>query len=165
MLPEDVHAFIKNYTEGDEPRIRFAWNGQHAEEFEDANVEFREAVNEAVLADLDAAPILLIRDLYRAETEYSAEAWCISGDVGRLGERLLRDPEDRFVEDYLIGKDQSFDAHAGTDFVVDRPLVEHLIAVVREKLLSETDAEKIERLHWGEETFRGWLDRREAAGD
>jgi hypothetical protein len=157
MEPIDVRRFIAEYTPADERFIRFDWNGKPPDEFEDRNLKFREAVFEAVLDNLEDAPILLVRDLYRAETEFSSEAWCISGDVGRLAEHLLRRGDDQFIEDFLEGKFQSFDAHLGTGFPVDLPLAEHLLGVVRSRLQSETDAEGLELLRSGEELFKDWV--------
>ncbi len=155
MHPDDIPNFIANYGPNDERFIRFEWNGKPPDDFEDANMDFREAVIEAVVEDLDAAPILLVRDLYRAETRFSAEAWCIGGEVGRLGEHLLRRGEDLYIEDYLDGKDQSFDAHVSTDFLVDRPLAEHLLGVVRLRLESAADEESIELLSGARSCSRG----------
>ena len=157
MHPIDIRSFIAGYGPDDERFIRFEWNGKNDTEFEDANLAFREAVFEAVLEDLEAAPILLVRDLYRAETQFSREAWCISGDVGRLAEHLLRRGEDRFIEDFLEGKNQSFDAHLGTAFPVDRPLAEHLLREVQDRLVSETNEERLELLKWGETLFQEWV--------
>lgn len=157
MHPDDIPSFISGYGLEDERFIFFDWNGKPPDEFEDANMAFREAVIEAILDDLDASPILLVRDLYRAETRFSAEAWCIGGDVGRLAEQLLKRGEDCYIEDFLKGKGQSFDAHLGTVFPVDRPLAEHLLGVVRLRLESETDEERLELLRWGESLFREWV--------
>src|SRR4051812_39600382 len=70
MHPEDARRFAANYTPADERSIRFAWNGEHSEEFEDANHDFRQEVLAVALEDLGAFPIELVRDLYRAETEF-----------------------------------------------------------------------------------------------
>jgi hypothetical protein len=156
---EGIRSFIRGYKPADERRIRFQWNGKHADEFVDENLAFREAVKERVLDDLDSAPLQLVCDLYRAETQFSREAWCIDGDVARLAEHLLRRGGDRFIEDYIEGKYQSFDASLGTAFEVDLPLAERLLQAVRDRLrtaaaLSE-DRRRLLRL--GEETFQEWV--------
>ncbi|MDZ4821097.1 MAG: hypothetical protein SGJ20_19200 [Planctomycetota bacterium] len=73
----DVTTFVAGYTSADECRICFAWNGKHAEEFDDANMNFRDAVYDFVLDDIEAVPIELVRDLFKAEAECSVEAWGI----------------------------------------------------------------------------------------
>src|SRR5215216_2338810 len=111
---KDLSAFIASYTSADEPRIRFDWNGKHADEVVDRNSEFRAAVRQAVLANPLAAPLELIRDLYRAETQYSREAWGIVPGVNVLAEQLLRRGGATYLDDFLEGKFQSFDASLGS---------------------------------------------------
>ena len=159
-IPEKTaRDFIDGYRSSDERFIRFQWNGRHAADFIDENLAFREAVKKLVLESLDSAPLELIRDLYRAETQFSREAWGIDGRVGRLAEHLLRQGNDRFIEDYIEGKYQSFDASLGTAFEVDLPLAEHLLQVVRERLqvATNTDEERVRLLRLGEETFQSWI--------
>lgn len=62
-----VDNFITLY-EGDNRRIRFAWNGKHADDFEDANETFRAAVLARLLAHPELAPLPLVRDVFVAET-------------------------------------------------------------------------------------------------
>ena len=155
---EKIKAFINGYTSADERFIRFAWNGKHAKEFVDENHDFRNAVHDAISLNLHETPLELIRDVFRAETQFSREAWCIDGRVGQLAEQLLRRGKDRFVEDFLEGKCQSFDASIGVDaFAIDLPLAERLLEVVRVSLRSETDKDRIELLQFGEETFQRWV--------
>jgi hypothetical protein len=156
MTVSNVRDFIAGYTPVDEKFIRFDWNGVHAEGFVDRNLTFRKSVLDAVLADLRAAPLELTRDLYRAETQFSREAWCIDNRVSQLGEHLLRHGNDRFIEDYIEGKHQSFEASCGAYFDCDLPLAQHLLRIVRQRLQAETDAHKLELLRLAEETFHRW---------
>lgn len=71
--PKSLEDFIQTYCESDERRIRFAWNGKHADEFRDANQDFRHEVLEVVSEHTDAAPPLLLRDLFRALTARSVQ--------------------------------------------------------------------------------------------
>lgn len=88
---DNKSQFIQSYSSSaDEPNIRFEWNGKHAEGFVDGNMEFRNAIREAVLANVAATPIELVRDLFRAETQCSREAWGIVDGVGILAESLVR---------------------------------------------------------------------------
>lgn len=158
MPPSDVRSFIALYSAADERFIRFDWNGNHAEGFADRNMAFRESVLEVVLADIHSVPIELVRDLFRAETQFSREAWSIDNRVSELGEHLLRHGGDRFIEDYIEGKHQSFDACCGAAFDCDLPLAKHLLQLTQERLQAETDVRKIELLHLAEQTFQEWLE-------
>jgi hypothetical protein len=157
LHPLDVSKFVAAYTSADETFIRFDWNGEHGDKFEDKNQVFRAAVLDRVDEDLQAAPIELVRDLFRAVTVFSREAWCIDRRVGRLGEHLLRHGADQFIEDYIEGKHQSFDASCGAAaFDCDESLSRHLLQVVRDRLRCESDPRRIEVLKLGEETFERW---------
>jgi hypothetical protein len=153
----DIAAFIASYTAADEPRIRFDWNGEHAEGFADRNMAFRDAVREAVLRDVAAAPVELVRDLFRAETHFSREAWCISEGVGVLAEALLRRGGAAYLDDYLDGKFQSFDASLGSAFEYDLPLAQSLLAGVRERLRASPDSPNADLWRSGEELFAEWV--------
>jgi hypothetical protein len=155
---DDVAAFIKSYTSAREGRIRFDWNGKHAEAFVDRNLEFREAVREAVLEDVSAAPLELVRDLFRAETQCSREAWGIVLGVRVLGEALLRRGGTEYLDDYLEGKFQSFDASLASAFEYDLPLARTLLGAVRERLRSSPDSPRANLWRAGEELFFRWVD-------
>ncbi|MCE9544159.1 MAG: hypothetical protein K8T25_01345 [Planctomycetia bacterium] len=154
----DVAEFIRSYISStDEPRIRFDWNGKHAEEFVDSNMAFRDVIREAVLVDVSAAPLDLVRDLFRAETQCSREAWGIVDGVGALAEPLLRRGGSAYLDDYLQGKFQSFDASLGSAFEYDLPLARSMLAEVRECLRSSPDSPKARLWRSGEELFAGWV--------
>ena len=154
---ENIAAFIMSYTSANESRIRFDWNGKHADEFADRNMEFREAVREAVLADLPAVPLELIRDLFRAETQCSRESWCIVDGVGVLAERLLRCGGTDYLDDFLEGKFQSFDASLGSAFTVDLPLAEEMLTAVRARLRLCPDSPRTKLWRAGEKLFLDWI--------
>lgn len=154
----EVQSFVIDYTSKNEPSICFAWNGKHADQFVDSNGELRQAVLELVLADPKAAPLELVRDLFKAETEYSKEAWCISYGIGVLAERLLREDPERYLEDYLQGKFQSFDAHCGSAFSVDHDLARRLLNLAEQRLATELAAERREVLEDGKKLFQSWLE-------
>lgn len=153
----DVAAFIAGYTPADEARIRFDWNGKHAEEFVDRNIGFREPIREAVLADVSAAPLELVRDLFRAETQFSREAWCIVDGVSVLGESLIRRGGTAYLDDYLEGKFQSFDASLGSAFEYDLPLARAMLAEVRSRLAASPNSPKARLWQGGEELFAQWV--------
>jgi hypothetical protein len=153
----NITAFIASYTSAEEPRIRFDWNGKHAGEFADRNMEFRGEVLEAVFADPSAAPLELIRDLFRAETRCSREAWGIAGGVNVLAEHLLRRGGVPYLDDFLDGKFQSFDASLGSAFEADLPLAQAMLNAVRERLRSSPDSPRAKLWQAGEDLFLGWI--------
>jgi hypothetical protein len=153
-----VSEFIRSYSSSvGEPRIRFDWNGKHADGFVDCNMEFRNAIREAVLADIAAAPLQLVRDLFRAETQCSREAWGIVDGVGMLAEALLRRGGPAYLDDYLEGKFHSFDASLGSAFEYDLPLAHAMLAEVRERLRSSPGSPRARLWRGGEDLFAKWV--------
>jgi hypothetical protein len=157
--PSEVRQFIAAYANADERFIRFDWNGRHGKDLADPNLSFRKSVLDAVLADIPLAPMELVRDLYRAETRFSHAARGIDRRVRHLGEQLLRHGGDRFIEDYIDGMDQSFDAFCGTAFDCDPALGDQLLRFVGRQLQTETDARKLALLHLAEKRFQQWANR------
>ncbi len=155
---KDVTEFIASYASADESFIRFEWNGEHAEKFVDNNHAFRNTIREAVLANVSVAPLELIRDLFRAETQYSREAWCIVGNVNVLAESLLRRGGTEYLDDFLEGKYQSFDASLGSSFEIDKSLAESMLKALQERLHQFPQSPKIELWRTGENFFLEWVD-------
>src|SRR5437870_584093 len=121
----DVEAFVAEYAELQADRIRFAWNGQHGDQFADQNYEFRKKVLAVALKAPDAVPLLLIRDLFEAETSFAKEAWCVDLRVGELARILLTRGGPVFAEDFFRGKYRGQDAYlaAGSYPELAQPLL------------------------------------------
>ncbi len=159
MTMIDVRQFVSNYTPADEPNIRFAWNGKHGDLFADDNYAFRKKVLDEVLKNLDSVDLALIRDLVRAETEFSKEAWAIDLRVSRLAQVLLTRGGVAYVEDYLIGRKQSFDAYlACATVTISCEQAKLLLDAIAERLEQERDESKKEVLQFGKEIFERWVD-------
>jgi hypothetical protein len=157
----EVDQFVANYESArDRARLRFAWNGKHADQFRDANYEFRRRVLRPVLANLHAAPIELVRDLYDAETAWAAEAWCVKAEAVRaLAEELLTRGGSDFVEDFLAGKfGRGMDAHCAAYFDCPRALAEQLLAEVERRLAAGAEGDRRALLESGREIFREWIE-------
>jgi hypothetical protein len=154
--------FVRHYTgtAEDRARVAFAWNGKHAEEFEDANYNFRRSVLRVVLADLHAAPIALVRDLYDAETAMAKEAWGVYAEAVRaLAEELLTRGGPDYVEDFLAGKiGRGMDAYCSAFFECPRELAGRLLAEVERRLAAGADGERRQLLEAGREVFQWWVE-------
>lgn len=154
---DELEAFVSNYKSKDASRICFAWNGKHADLFEDANGLFREGVKQYVLANIELAPLELVRDLFQAETSQSRESWGIGQGVAIFAERLLRKDPESFLEDYLIGKFQSFDASCGSAFPVDTDLANRLNKIVQQRLSQNLEKDRRKLLEAGNDLIQSWL--------
>lgn len=86
----DVTAFIAGYGPADRTRIEFLSNGEVGPKLRDANASFRGEVCRALRGGQPASDEL-IRDLYDAESTWSAAAWCVRHEiVAFLASELLR---------------------------------------------------------------------------
>jgi hypothetical protein len=156
-----TQQFVNSYsTAEDRQRIVFAWNGKHAEEFHDANDEFRQQVLALVLADPAVVPIELVRDLFDAETAMAKEAWGVNTEAVRaLTRELLTRGGPAFVEDFLIGKiGRGMDAYCAAYFDCPRELAEKLLAEV-ERRLADAEGQRRALLETGTRIFRDWIVR------
>jgi len=146
MNAVDIDKFIETYSK-DDAAICFRWNGKHEDEFEDANEAFRNAVIERVINQPEEVSLSLAIDLYRALTEYSAEAWCIDERVEELARTIINAGGAQIAREFIVGAMQSFDAQCATVFSGSpRDKVEDCIKLTQSRLASETEAD--ERAIW-----------------
>lgn len=100
----DIEPFVANYTEADSKRICFNWNGKQADGFKDLNRESRREVYRYFKAHKASVPLLLIRDMYKAEIEYGREAWVENSLViTELAQELLSRGGVQYLDDYIDG--------------------------------------------------------------
>lgn len=149
---DEISDFINNYKNADESRICFSWNGLHGEQFVDGNMEFRELILEAALRNLSSAPLVLIRDLFRAETRCAKEAWGVADGIGELAECLLRRGGTKYLYDFLEGKHQCFDANQGSAFEYDIQLARTMLKAAEHQVSLSPDSPDVKL--W---RFSGWV--------
>ena len=106
---DSVEKYLANYSGDSVASIAFAWNGKHAAEFVDSNLEFRRAVIQYVLTQLPETPLIIIKDLFRAEAAFAKEAWGVNRDLHMLGQELLTRGRTLYFQDFLLGATSSFD--------------------------------------------------------
>jgi hypothetical protein len=153
--------FIARYDPArDRARVAFAWNGKHADDFRDANQEFRRQVVRAALRDVSRVPVELVRDLYDAETAWAKEAWGVDHRaVSTFARELLTRGGAAFVEDYLAGKvGRGMDASMSAHFECPRQLAQQLLAEVVARLAAGAEGERLRLLEAGRDIFRQWVE-------
>lgn len=101
--------FIKNYNESDKHNIEFKSNEKEGDEWADINANFRDEISDLIFKEKVKAPDLLIKDMFRAEAVFSREIWGSSKYVSALGALLLKQTKEKYIEDYFLGKEESFD--------------------------------------------------------
>ena len=150
----DLVAFVGEYG-GDDQRIRFAWNGKHTDGFVDENEGFRREVIDEVLRDPERAAVPLLRDLFRAETQWAAEAWCVVMRVRELASLLLTRGGPDALEEFLDGRARSMDTWFECDMVELSPAAARSLQTeVERRLGSAQDSDGRELLSDALEFFR-----------
>jgi hypothetical protein len=140
-MPMDMkQEFIDNYAADDFPKIKFDWNGKHADHFVDKNIDFRNQVCEQVLNQLDKAKLELIRDLYLEEANCAKEAWGVSKRFKLLGQELIKGGKSEYIMDYLTGASRSMDTNMmSADIQIDKAQAKELYDYLKERLKTEKD--------------------------
>ena len=128
-------------------KISLLSNGKEGDEWRDLNCEFRQQVANALLSEFHAlnkdltqnqsfenlqlkGP--LIKDLFRAEAAYCRETWGATSLVSELGVLLLKTTHERFIEDYFLGKEESFDTQSAISLGdVPRELIQLIIQQIK----------------------------------
>jgi hypothetical protein len=109
-----VRDFVRTYSPEAEPQIAFAWNGKHAEDFNDSNMQFRRDVCVFFQDDKGAFSLPLIAALFKAETLFAREAWGVNQVVSRLAQELLERGGVEYLDLYLAGARCGMDAYMET---------------------------------------------------
>jgi hypothetical protein len=109
-----VEDFVRTYTPKSEAQIAFAWNGKHANEFVDSNMQFRKDVCSYFEAEQDAFSLPLIAALFKAETLCAKEAWGVNRVVSMLAQELLERGGVEYLEVYMDGARCGMDAFMAT---------------------------------------------------
>jgi len=126
-----VQEYIANYKDADSARIAFAWNGKHAAEFKDANQEFRWQVASYCIEHPEAAAPDLLSALYRADADWSREAWCSPNHFAPLAATLLLRGGDAVIDTFAEGLYASFDTFGACH---QMRLPQHLLITLSETL-------------------------------
>lgn len=129
-----VHEMFNTYGPSWNDRIRFAWNGKHADGFVDANLAFRRKVCDYLVKRKAEAPLQLVADLYTAEVEYAKEAWGVSRVVSVLAQEMLERGGAQFLETYAHALRCGMDAGLESGrIVLSEPRRQELLAFCEAK--------------------------------
>lgn len=154
VTPQDVPEFVRGYDRSDWERLRFAWNGQHAEDFEDANQEFRAAVTRYAIENPGEATAELLADLFQAHSEWSREAWCAPLGFEEIGALLLSGGGGAVLPRFAKGFVATFDTFGACHAMqLDPTLLRSLQVRCRELLAGYLQEEDRKRLGSVDELF------------
>lgn len=152
----DIEQYICNYASND-INIRFDWNGKHSDELEDRNYQFRRLVIEQVLQRSDIAPLSLLRDLFKAETQLANEAWGVSRCVSDLANLMLIRGGIEVINDFIDGRYRSFDNYCECGRInISAVLAEEIRAELLRRLTTGTDTYSREILQ-SQIDFFAWI--------
>lgn len=109
-----VKEFVRTYTPQAEAKIAFAWNGKHASELVDSNMQFRQEVCAHFENENDVFSLALVSALFKAETLFAKEAWGVNRVVSKLAQELLERGGVEYLDVYLAGARCGMDAFMET---------------------------------------------------
>lgn len=139
--------FISRYAADQQPQIKFAWNGKHAEEFEDTNQEFRWQVVAQCIAQPELAPLNLLEHLFLADAEWAAEAWGSPHHFAELGTLLLVRGQEAAIDCFSRGYVRSFDTYGACHQIqLSQPLLSTLSVAASEQFARATEENQKNRL-------------------
>jgi len=123
-----VRDFVRTYSPEAESQVAFAWNGKHADEFIDTNMQFRREVCDFFQDDKRAFSLPLIAALFKAETLFAKEAWGVNRVVSGLAEELLERGGIEYLDLYLAGARCGMDAYLETgNITLSEPRCQELL--------------------------------------
>jgi len=109
---KEIERFVQAYTVNDYEKVNFKWNGKHAEEFNDANLNFRQKILVFVcLYPNKVESLELLRDLFIEEAKCSKESWGVDEALFIIGENLLKIGKEKYIKEFCIGLNMSFDTY------------------------------------------------------
>jgi hypothetical protein len=107
----EIQTFAKNYTDKDFDRIKFDWNGKHADHFEDKNIDFRMQLCETIKNDFSYSSDKLILDLYLELSKCAKETWSVYNSFHLFADELLERGGIKYFDEYLEGASKSMDTN------------------------------------------------------
>eukprot|EP01031_Cornospumella_fuschlensis_P051446 gene51446-62914_t len=123
-----VNDFVRTYAPQAEAQIAFSWNGKHASEFVDWNMQFRQEVCAYFEDENDVFPLPLVAALFKAETLFAKEAWGVNRVVSKLAQELLERGGVEYLDVYLAGARCGMDAFMETGNVtLSKPRCQELV--------------------------------------
>lgn len=153
---DNIEEYICNYA-SDDTDILFNWNGKHSNEFEDRNYQFCRLVIVQVLQQSDIAPLSLLRDLFRAETLFAKETWCVNKCVSTLASLMLSRGKIKVIDDFIDGRYRSFDTYCECSRInISVALAEEIRAELLRRLTAGTDTSSREVLQ-SQIDFFAWI--------
>lgn len=117
MDAQTFQNFADNYTYADFEKIKFVWNGEYGDQFQDNNYDFLIQLCEFLIPQLDRARLELIRDLY-LETDKSFEAtFGVYVNFHLLAQQLLQRGGTDHLIDYIKGASHTMDIEKLDNFI------------------------------------------------
>ncbi len=142
MDKEQLQLFIDNYEALDFDKIKFDWNGQHGNSFNDKNDGFRIELCEYIIPQIHKVKLELIRDLYLELAKKSKESWSIYDKFNLFGQELLIRGGTTFLMDYMHGASLSFDTSLSSGNIkINKDIALQLVDYIEKKIENSGEEE------------------------
>ncbi|SHF70421.1 hypothetical protein [Pedobacter caeni] len=113
MTDKELQIFANNYKPTDFSKIRYDWNGKFGHEFQDPNYEFRMALCQFLIPQIDKISIELVRDLFVETAKTSKATFSIYLNIHIYAQELLRRDWEKYLLDYLEAGTYGMDSYIG----------------------------------------------------
>jgi hypothetical protein len=156
MTDQELQTFADNYSQADFGRIRFDWNGKFGQDFHDNNYDFRLALCQFLIPQIDKVNIELVRDLYAETTKTSEATFGIYQNIHIYAQELLKRDWKKYLIDYMQGGTYGMDSFIGIGRIeIGKELAQQISNYLTSTLKTTTDDNEknlmtlfIQRFQW-----------------
>ncbi|HYF02358.1 MAG TPA: hypothetical protein VEC36_03200 [Patescibacteria group bacterium] len=155
MKNAELQSFADNYNPAiDFERIKFDWNGQHGDKFEDKNIDFRMQLCEFLIPQIENVKIELIKDLYTELAKCAEETWGVYNKFHLFAEQLLKRGKTRFLHEYMKGASLSMDTYLASGRIkISQGFAYEILNYMIEREKISSDKEELQMLEFFKERF------------
>ncbi len=153
----NFQSFIESYNPEGFEKIKFDWNGKHANDLKDNNLTFRTELINFIIPVINSVNIELIRDLFIESAKFSKQAWGVTKYFNILGQELILRDYKKYLLSYLEGALYSMDTHLDSCRInIPRDLAEEIYNYIlqlsknekNERTLSLLNTIGLKRFEW-----------------
>ncbi|MFV0482323.1 MAG: hypothetical protein ACK5LP_10135 [Campylobacteraceae bacterium] len=149
----DFQKFIDNYKQDDLNKIKFSWNGEYADKFEDKNVDFRYKLSEYIIPNIENVNLALLVDLYVEHSRYAEKAWCVYNKYQVFANEILTRGKTKYLLEYLDASRMCFDTFLASQVAIDENIKIQFSQYLKELKRQETDKHILKIIDFGLDRF------------
>ena len=140
MNEQEFQLFADNYSSSDFCKIHYDWNGKYGNEFHDSNYDFRMALCQYLLPQIEKVNVQLIRDLFVETSKASAATFGAYINIHVYAQELLERDWRKYLRDYMQGGSYGMDAYLSVGRInIKKDIAQAIFNYVKETIEVTTD--------------------------